>query len=77
MNLPKQEDFIIYPRELKLFSFPRGSTNDFPAPSKDRNRIPGQLRFNLMFIYSNASDSQIYVFTNLVFYFFFISIFFI
>ncbi|VDN55615.1 unnamed protein product [Dracunculus medinensis] len=41
VNLPKQEDFIIYPRELKLFSFPRGSTNDFPAPSKDRNRIPG------------------------------------
>ncbi|TKR89123.1 hypothetical protein L596_013269 [Steinernema carpocapsae] len=40
-NLPSKEDFIYYPRELKAFTFPRGSMADFPFPNKDADGVPG------------------------------------
>jgi hypothetical protein len=30
---------FIYPRELKLFTYPRDGISDFPAPMKDKNGI--------------------------------------
>ncbi|VDM43388.1 unnamed protein product [Toxocara canis] len=40
VQLPKKEDFIVYPRKLKLYSMPRGSLVDFPSPIKDEQGIP-------------------------------------
>uniref|UniRef100_A0AC35TXI3 SAM_MT_RSMB_NOP domain-containing protein n=1 Tax=Rhabditophanes sp. KR3021 TaxID=114890 RepID=A0AC35TXI3_9BILA len=40
-TLPKKEDFIYYPRNLKLYSFPRASLQDFPAPWIDKKQVSG------------------------------------
>uniref|UniRef100_A0A9J2PXI0 NOL1/NOP2/Sun domain family member 4 n=1 Tax=Ascaris lumbricoides TaxID=6252 RepID=A0A9J2PXI0_ASCLU len=40
VRLPKKQDFIMYPRKLKLYSMPRGSLADFPSPIKDEQGIP-------------------------------------
>lgn len=38
-NLLQKEDFITYPRNLKLYAYPQDSLFDFPAPIKDKNQI--------------------------------------
>jgi len=37
--LPSIDDFIIYPRDLKLFAFPQKCLDNFPAPVHDRMKI--------------------------------------
>ena len=38
-NLLQKEEFLMYPRNLKLFTFPPQSLDDFPAPIKDKMGI--------------------------------------
>ncbi|KAI6184370.1 5-methylcytosine rRNA methyltransferase NSUN4 [Aphelenchoides bicaudatus] len=38
-RLDKIDDQIVYPRNLKLFTFDRDDISDFPSPMKDRNGI--------------------------------------
>uniref|UniRef100_A0AC34F181 SAM-dependent MTase RsmB/NOP-type domain-containing protein n=1 Tax=Panagrolaimus sp. ES5 TaxID=591445 RepID=A0AC34F181_9BILA len=38
-NLLQKEDFLVYPRSLKLYCYPKSSLDDFPAPIKDKKDI--------------------------------------
>uniref|UniRef100_A0A7E4VIT1 NOL1/NOP2/Sun domain family member 4 n=1 Tax=Panagrellus redivivus TaxID=6233 RepID=A0A7E4VIT1_PANRE len=38
-NMLRKDDFIMYPRDLGLYAYPRGSLLDFPGPIKDKNQI--------------------------------------
>uniref|UniRef100_A0A0N5BW21 NOL1/NOP2/Sun domain family member 4 n=1 Tax=Strongyloides papillosus TaxID=174720 RepID=A0A0N5BW21_STREA len=40
-TLPTKEDFIYYPRSLKIYSYPRGALMDYPAPLRDKKQISG------------------------------------
>uniref|UniRef100_A0AC35GVV7 SAM-dependent MTase RsmB/NOP-type domain-containing protein n=1 Tax=Panagrolaimus sp. PS1159 TaxID=55785 RepID=A0AC35GVV7_9BILA len=38
-NLLQKEDFLVYPRSLRLYCYSKGSLSDFPAPLKDKKDI--------------------------------------
>lgn len=40
-SLPIKEDFIYYPRMLKIYAFPRGALMDYPAPWIDKKQTSG------------------------------------
>lgn len=49
--MPFVNDFIYYPRDLKLFVFGRGCLDYFPAPIKDSNGISSKIKLkNYIFL---------------------------
>uniref|UniRef100_A0A0N4Z2B4 NOL1/NOP2/Sun domain family member 4 n=1 Tax=Parastrongyloides trichosuri TaxID=131310 RepID=A0A0N4Z2B4_PARTI len=41
VSLPVKDDFIYYPRNLKVYAYPRGVLSDYPAPWIDKKQVSG------------------------------------